>query len=297
MRRPRAAFTLIELLVVIAIIAVLIGLLLPAVQKVREAASRMKCSNNLKQLGLAAHNYEGAYGCLPPGINYYDVGTLTYLLPYIEQGNIYNQITAYNAAYLTPGTFGASAWFNDGTMRAIATNKIKTFQCPSDNVESLTPTNGTFGYLGENGGSFGGSDPYGRTNYAPNNGFRGGLDASYNGVTYLPPYYRNSTTTLVSITDGTSNTAAFGEYLGLEVAGTRRAVCAWMGMGGAWSSDTGLGSPPSTFLYQFAGKHTGVVMFVLCDGSVRPVKQGVSLTTFLAFLGCADGQVYDPNAL
>src|SRR3974390_461151 len=101
--RTRGGFTLLELLVVIAIIAVLIGLLIPAVQKVREAASRLRCKNNLKQIGLAFHNYHAANECYPPGYQSQAAsvdgpglgpgwGWGAFLLPYLEQGNLYSQI-------------------------------------------------------------------------------------------------------------------------------------------------------------------------------------------------------------
>jgi len=125
----RGGFTLIELLVVIAIIAVLVGLLVPAVQKVREAANRMSCQNNMKQLGLAFHNYQTTIGAFPP---MYTGGThpqpnhycLTFVLPYIEQDNLFKQInmnlSGYDVANFRPFT-----------------SPIKTFMCPS---APLTPT-------------------------------------------------------------------------------------------------------------------------------------------------------------
>jgi prepilin-type N-terminal cleavage/methylation domain-containing protein/prepilin-type processing-associated H-X9-DG protein len=157
--KPRSGFTLIELLVVIAIIAVLIGLLLPAVQKVREAANRVACGNNLKQLGLAAHNYDSTYRSLPPGYlgtkplvalsaanaqDFQHVGVLVYLLPYLEANTIYDQLKVdldRNMIKLATPPMSqpdSSPWWDYTEPRYVdwvmAQAQIKVFTCPSDTV-------------------------------------------------------------------------------------------------------------------------------------------------------------------
>ena len=199
-RTPRG-FTLIELLVVIAIIAVLIGLLLPAVQKVRASAARLKCAINLKQLGLALHNYEGANGRFPPayftntaangsayGVSYGDQyrngpagwawGTL--LLPHLEQDNLYRLID-----FTRPPQDAANAAARGAT--------VGGFRCPSDKENPMPATGGATNYLANTG-----TIPWFVVPGAANS----------NG-----PFYVNTANRLGDLTDGTSNTALFSERL------------------------------------------------------------------------------------
>jgi prepilin-type N-terminal cleavage/methylation domain-containing protein len=324
-RTTRSAFTLIELLVVIAIIAILIGLLLPAVQKVREAASRMACSNNLKQLGLAAHNYASASSDrLPPGYlgpypnlgapigpfatdpnNPYPaqfVGCLAYLLPYLEQDNLYRTMLSGVPANYLSTTAVYSPWWNNPSMNQAAQTHVKTFECPSDNpyangVGTIVAAHSFLipGAINTDLPNFpigGGGDAFGRTNYAGVAGYAGvGAGADANSGLFV-------NRTSVSLTqlagaDGTSNTAMFGEYLGDRDSGPRSYSAAWMGVGG-FPTLYGLASSSS---FTFASKHTGIVQFCFADGSVRSIRKDADYNNYIWATGWHDGQVIDFTAL
>ena len=298
----RSAFTLIELLVVIAIIAVLIGLLLPAVQKVRSAAANASCKNNLKQIALGAMSYESANGTLPPGLNKTTyAGAIAYTLPYIEQGNLYNAI---NPSVFTTG--GPSWW---STSYSAAQTQVKSFQCPADNLLGIQPTSGVFAYLttygyGLNGGYFGAPSPLAATNYIASAGALGNVSQDGGDTFYgqwCGPYSDAAPTKIVAIRDGTSNTIGFGETLG-GTPNNREYTISWMGAGclpTAWD----LIDPTDWFA--FGSMHTGFVNFAFCDGSVRSIsKIGASTTWFsprwYAFqnaAGMQDGNVPDFSQL
>ena len=356
----RSAFTLIELLVVIAIIAVLIGLLLPAVQKIREAAARMSCQNNLHQIGLAAQNYHSTYGVFPPGgiLSPNSVnkgapdrpagwllpppmagpytGVLPFLLPYVEQDNVYKQIdqsllqfntTAGDWAANTPpydvNTPGGYPPYNPAFIGGggpnytgyphIADAKIKTFVCPSDNAQDITipPTIGgvidsIFLFWSQimdhtylhfdvvwDWPNFG--HEMGATNYIGCAGRWGLQIPQYTGV-----YYQNSKTKIDSISDGTTNTIAFGETLGGMFV-NRDFRLTWMGAG-SMPTAHGLPTDADAHWNTFSSRHSGIVQFGFCDGSVRPIRKGLTspsagINNFIYASGANDGQVIDFSVL
>jgi prepilin-type N-terminal cleavage/methylation domain-containing protein len=214
MSRRRSAFTLIELLVVIAIIAILIGLLLPAVQKVREAAARLQCSNNLKQIGLALHNYHDSHKAFPfgkgpsyaNGASYARWSVHSQILPYVEQDNLYKMLD-FNFPPNTPGMAGPvinfmPAFTNPNGKNAQCTLQVPLFLCPSDGAPIVDSWPGQNNYVGCTGAM----EMCDNTESVPS-------DADPADVQRVGLLYFISKVRITDIPDGASNTALFSEHL------------------------------------------------------------------------------------
>ncbi len=308
--RSRTAFTLIELLVVIAIIGVLIGLLLPAVQKVREAANRAKCANNLKQIGLGLHNYHDAYDIFPAGaaINFKVPPTQcagdcrgnsmwTVLLPYIEQDNLYKQVDL------------VAGWGKDAVLNnTLAKIPIEVYTCPSD---------GRFG------------DCTNRRNYFGCAGGKTPLGHGWRGDTYVDGIFTvNMPKRITDITDGSSNTFAVGEgNLPSLYAGNCGTGYGNPNVGGFpdWAYGSScllpdcMNSNESTagdlkFTRNpinvdirpiaadenndvpFSSSHPGGCNFLFADGHGAFISQSIALTTYQWLSTCAGGEVIPGDA-
>jgi prepilin-type N-terminal cleavage/methylation domain-containing protein len=291
----RTGFTLIELLVVIAIIAVLIGLLLPAVQKVREAAARSSCTNNLKQISIACHAYHDAYGFLPPSrIHDHWANWAVLILPYIEQTAGFNLWDLSQPYYLQ--------------QTAVQQLQVKVFYCPSRNRGITLSTSGDVpdnsnpdgshhaGSLGDYASSSGSMPSYAGSPIVWYDGpFANGAVIGANtcqGSTANVTKYQGLVP-FAKITDGTSNTL---------LAGEKQVIPTKYGIGGGSAGDgailngdhewnyarlagpgyglcTGPTDASSGWSARFGSNHTGVVIFAFCDGGVRGLLTSTDTTT------------------
>lgn len=315
MRWIRNGFTLIELLVVIAIIAILIALLLPAVQQAREAARRTQCKNNLKQLGLALHNYHDTYGKFPPseihtnafltsGNNDWgnSAGTwVLFLMPYYDQATVYNTID-FSLRYDATQNSGGNPVGN----RDALGNNYATLLCPSNPVGVNNKNSNLFQVIHYFAVGWGtGEPPGGRARH------RWAADQPNNGLVNRGVMYYNSSTSMKDITDGTTNTIAIGEVRGYAPRCRNQLtnIRDWRGM--RWEISTGTNMPINGF-HRYAGEcgavenegtcgncrwenmasfHVGGTQVLLADGSTRFLSENIDFGTFNLLGSIGDGQV------
>ena len=319
MKPARSAFTLIELLVVIAIIAILIGLLLPAVQKVREAAARMKCQNNLKQMALALHNYHDSNGKFPGGgegssLGGHGLSWMAHVLPHIEQGNIYNKFDLKG----TPGQEHTGIFYHHNQTGGAANGaKISTFVCPSATLTEMMAVAGPCP-LGVQRPTYvgiaGAADHPSAVNHGANQQHSPSGIVSKGGV--LPLGAINGGKNFAGITDGTSNTMAISEQSdfcrdssGAKLDGRSDHGHTFL-MGGiegdlrTWNVTTlryainnrtwenvGVGDTHYGQNKPLDSAHTGGVNAALCDGSVRFIRDSLDLPTLYNLGNRDDGNV------
>ncbi len=328
----RRGFTLVELLVVIAIIGILVGLLLPAVQAAREAARRMQCSNNLKQIGLAMHMHHDTYKKFPP-LSASSCCWGTWQLPalqFIEQGNLYNLYQNYGGSdtvntnfpaqgtTTTPPRYGAAP-----NNTNVTTKRIATFTCPSDTpnapLSNITSHNyaGVTGNGSTNVGSLVAGPAPNPAGYAVRPGiFDPTLFENVTPVTN-PPVKQNKKNTMASVSDGLSNTLMVGEIL--QGKGTDLRGFTWWGSAAGVSTYYGPNSTSPDIVTQncsndpltnlpciapgaapyvnvMRSRHTGGVQSAMGDGSVQFFSQSIDIPTWMNLGSMADGNTVSiPN--
>jgi len=298
--RSRTAFTLVELLVVIVIIGILIGLLLPAVQAVREAARKMSCSNNLKQIGLAIHNFESAHGQLPPGAVWHPSqpkrgSMFVYLLPFLEQGNLYAHYDLKS-----PNTDQATFPGSSDLLGAVV---IPTLVCPSDSHPSHYFGLAAHNYAASRGPTAVYANPDCHCEHDWQHLAMAPLDDPHR---YAGPFTRVGTRGKLSeVLDGLSNTLFVGEV---------RPECSEHARNGWATSNNGNGYCTTLIPMNFdtcndnaddpcrrscnwntevgfKSAHTGGVHFTLGDGSVRFLSENLDHLLYQALGGKRDGKV------